>query len=66
MPFDIATVMRTRYEIDKFQRAYFVLPSFEALKSAFETADLLAIVDRHKDDAPLDPANVGVSRQRAA
>ena len=66
VPFDIATVMRTGYEIDKFQRAYFVLPSFEALKSAFETVDLMAIVGRYKDDAPLDPSNVGVSRKRAA
>ena len=31
VPFDLETVMRTGYEIDKFQRAYFVLPSFDAL-----------------------------------
>lgn len=66
VPFDIGTVMRTGYEIDKFQRAYFVLPSFEGLKSAFQSTDLMAIVERYKDDAPLDPATVGVSRKQAA
>ena len=40
MPFDLETVMRTSYEIDKFQRAYFVLPSFEALRAALENADI--------------------------
>lgn len=66
VPFDIETVMRTGYEIDRFQRAYFVLPSFDALKDAFETTDLMAIVARHKDKGPLDPSTVGVSRQKAA
>jgi len=66
VPFDIELVMRTGYEIDKFQRAYFVLPSFEALKQAFEQTDLMAIVARFKDDAPLDPAKIGSSRQKAA
>ena len=56
--FDLETVMRTGYEIDKFQRAYFVLPSFDALKKAFASADLAAIVKRGKDRAPLDPAAV--------
>lgn len=66
VPFDIETVLRTGYEIDKFQRVYFTLSSFEQLKEAFESADLMAIVKRHKDDAPLDPATVGVSPLRAA
>jgi phenylalanine-4-hydroxylase len=56
VPFDIETVMRTGYEIDKFQRAYFVLPSFETLREAFATADLGGIVTRWKDRMPLDPA----------
>lgn len=56
VPFDLETVMRTGYEIDKFQRAYFVLPSFDALRDAFETADLAGIVDRWKGAPPLDPA----------
>jgi phenylalanine-4-hydroxylase len=58
VPFDIETVMRTGYEIDKFQRAYFVLPSFEALREAFEALDIEALVRRFKDEPPLDPATV--------
>ncbi|MGD9914803.1 MAG: phenylalanine 4-monooxygenase [Rhizobiaceae bacterium] len=58
VPFDIETVMRTGYEIDKFQRAYFVLPSFDALKQAFAALDLPAVVGRWKDAEPLDPGDV--------
>ena len=58
VPFDLETVMRTTYEIDKFQRAYFVLPSFDALRDSFEHADLIAIVKRWKDQPTLDPAAV--------
>lgn len=54
--FDLETVMRTGYEIDKFQRAYFVLPSFDVLRDAFGTADLAAIVTRGRDLPALDPA----------
>jgi phenylalanine-4-hydroxylase len=50
--------MRTAYEIDKFQRAYFVLPSFAALRDAFEKADMEKLVARWKDVDPLDPAMV--------
>jgi len=56
--FDLETVMRTGYEIDKFQRAYFVLPSFDALRDAFRAADLAAIIPRWKDQPALDPAIV--------
>jgi phenylalanine-4-hydroxylase len=58
LAFDLETVMRTTYEIDKFQRAYFVLPSFETLRQALEGADIAAIVKRWKDQPPLDPATV--------
>ena len=58
VPFDLETVMRTTYEIDKFQRAYFMLPSFDALRDSFENADLIAIVKRWKDKPTLDPAAV--------
>lgn len=58
VPFEIETVMRTGYEIDKFQRAYFVLPSFDALRDAFQSADLKGIVRRWKDKRPLDPSTV--------
>jgi len=56
--FDLEKVMRTTYEIDKFQRAYFVLPSFDALRDAFERADMTAIVKRWKDKPALDPAAI--------
>jgi len=56
VPFDVETVMRTTYEIDKFQRAYFVLPSFDALRDAFDRADLVGIARRWKDAPALDPA----------
>lgn len=58
VPFDLETVMRTTYEIDKFQRAYFVLPSFDALRDAFQKADLKSIVGRWKDQPTLDPASL--------
>ncbi|TIO76862.1 MAG: phenylalanine 4-monooxygenase [Mesorhizobium sp.] len=58
VPFDLETVMRTGYEIDKFQRAYFVLPSFDALRDAFASGDLAGIVTRFKDQPALDPATV--------
>lgn len=58
VPFDLETVMRTGYEIDKFQRAYFVLPSFDVLRDAFQHADLAAIVARQKGKPALDPAAV--------
>ena len=58
VPFDIETVMRTGYEIDKFQRAYFVLPSFEALRGAFGSLDIETLVRRWKDKPALDPASV--------
>ncbi len=58
VPFDIETVMRTGYEIDKFQRAYFVLPSFEALREAFGALDIKGLVLRYKDESPLDPATI--------
>ena len=58
VPFEIETVMRTGYEIDKFQRAYFVLPSFDALRDAFAKGDLAGIVSRFKGEPALDPATV--------
>ena len=58
VPFDLETVMRTTYEIDKFQRAYFVLPSFDALRDAFDKGDLTGIIRRFRDAPPLDPATV--------
>jgi phenylalanine-4-hydroxylase len=56
VPFDIEKVMRTVYEIDKFQRAYFVLPSFSVLKDGFE--DAAEIIARWKGAPVLDPATI--------
>ncbi|RWQ62812.1 phenylalanine 4-monooxygenase [Mesorhizobium sp.] len=59
VPFDLETVMRTSYEIDKFQRAYFVLPSFDVLRDGFQNvAGMAAIVGRHKGKPALDPAKL--------
>ncbi len=58
VPMDIETIMRTGYEIDRFQRAYFVLPSFEALGKAMAEADIPGIIRRHKAEPPLDPAKL--------
>ncbi|TPN84147.1 phenylalanine 4-monooxygenase [Mesorhizobium sp. CU2] len=58
VPFKLETVMRTGYEIDKFQRAYFVLPSFDALRDAFGGSDLAGIVGQFKGRPALDPATV--------
>ena len=59
VPFDLETVMRTGYEIDKFQRAYFVLPSFDTLRDALRDAP----TSRRSSSAgrilpPLDPSAV--------
>lgn len=58
VPMDIETIMRTGYEIDKFQRAYFVLPSFEALGEAMAAADIRAIIARYRKEPPLDPSKL--------
>ncbi|RWP77895.1 phenylalanine 4-monooxygenase [Mesorhizobium sp.] len=59
VPFDLETVMRTSYEIDKFQRAYFVLPSFDVLRDGFQdVAEMATIVGRHKGKPALDPAKL--------
>ena len=56
--FDLETAIRTTYELDKFQRAYFVLPSFDALRDSFENSDIKAIVKRWKDSPALDPGRL--------
>lgn len=56
--FDLETVMRTGYEIDKFQRAYFVLPTFDTLRDAFSNADMPSLIAKWRDAEPLDAAAV--------
>jgi phenylalanine-4-hydroxylase len=55
--FDLKRVMRTRYKIDDFQSAYFVIDRFEdLLKQTLETdfAPLYAALDREADIEPGD------------
>lgn len=54
-PLDIATVIRTTYEIDKFQRVYFVLSSFDDLLTKFQAMDLAAMIGRARDLGTIDP-----------
>jgi phenylalanine-4-hydroxylase len=58
VPMDLATIMRTGYEIDSFQKVYFVLPSFDALREATETADIASIIRAFRHDPPLDPSTL--------
>ena len=39
-PFDLRTVLRTRYRSDAFQQGYFVIPGFDALLRLLEDNDL--------------------------
>lgn len=54
-PADVETIMRTDYEIDSFQRVYFVLSSFRDLFESFEKTDMAGLITRWKDAPPLDP-----------
>jgi len=58
VPMDIETIMRTGYEIDSFQRAYFVLPSFEALRQAMRDADIAGIIARYAGEKAIDPSTL--------
>ncbi len=58
MLLDISFLMRTGYEIDKFQRVYFVMPSFEALLEAFQAIDLPDMIARYSNDLPIDPKSL--------
>ena len=66
VPMDIETIMRTGYEIDSFQRAYFVLPSFAALQRAMAETDIAALVERHSSTPPFDPGNLRSEAPRRA
>ena len=55
--FDLARVMRTRYRIDDFQETYFVLESFDSLRSeSFQ--DFLPIFKAAHGKTPLVPGHV--------
>lgn len=55
--FDPVRVMRTRYLIDDYQQAYFVLPGFEAMP-ALDEASLPAAMVQARAMADVDPAMV--------
>ncbi len=58
VPASIQTIMRTGYEIDRFQRAYFVQRSFGELFEQLTQLDLAAMVAQWGDSEPLDPGSL--------
>ncbi len=53
--FDLARVIRTRYRSDAFQRAYFVIDSFDDLLEQLRAADLPALYAEAALSEDLDP-----------
>jgi phenylalanine-4-hydroxylase len=53
--FDLARVMRTEYLFDEFQRAYFVIDSFEHLLKATAETDFGPIYRQLRHQPPLAP-----------
>lgn len=53
--FDLARVMRTTYRTDEFQKAYFVIESFDDLLAKVEDADLGALYERIEAGEDLAP-----------
>ena len=56
VPFDLVRCLRTGFRIDEYQKAYFVIESYDDLFESLENADLAACFRECKDHAPLDPA----------
>lgn len=54
-PAEIETIMRTGYEIDRYQRVYFVLPSFDALFQALDSLDLKSLTARYAAAEAINP-----------
>jgi phenylalanine-4-hydroxylase len=53
--FDLGRVMRTTYRTDEFQKAYFVIESFDDLLARIEEADLSALYERIEGEEDLAP-----------
>jgi len=53
--FDLARVMRTEYLFDEFQRAYFVIPSFEHLLKVTAETDFAPLYEQLRHLPPLAP-----------
>jgi phenylalanine-4-hydroxylase len=58
LAFDPVRVMRTAYEIDRFQRCYFVLGSFEELLDGLVALDFGPIYERWRGTPPLPASEV--------
>jgi phenylalanine-4-hydroxylase len=54
-PFDLHTVLRTRYRSDAFQQGYFIIPGFDALLHLLEDNDVAALYDELDREPDLDP-----------
>lgn len=55
---DPLTIMRTGYEINKFQRVYFVQNSFKDLFESFERIDMAAAIASWRDEPAMDPDSI--------
>ena len=55
-PFDLRTVLRTRYRSDALQQGYFIVDSFEALLAGIDSRDLEALYDEATGQPDLSPA----------
>lgn len=55
--FETARVLRTRYRSDAFQKAYFVIDSFEDLLDRMLEADLAGLYEELRGEPDLDPAD---------
>jgi phenylalanine-4-hydroxylase len=56
--FGLEPVMRTTYRTDEFQKAYFVIESFDDLLAKVEAANLDELYDRIEDEEDLAPGQV--------
>ena len=55
-PFDLNTVLRTRYRSDALQQGYFIVDSFDDLLAQIERADLDALYGGLAEEPDLSPA----------
>lgn len=56
--FDPVRIMRTSYNIDTFQRCYFVLDSLNQLMDGLEELDFGPIYERWRDSPPIPPGEL--------
>ena len=56
-PFDLRTVLRTRYRSDALQQCYFIVDSFDGLLAEIEAADLDGLYEEAEGQPDLSPAD---------